>query len=188
MKIFVTAADHLPSRSRGSHTGHPVSAHWFHARHSGGHIRRWLSRRMCPGVTARRVVAGLPAAIGLFVGAWAAAAPRSFFTSFPLAGHPWIAPLPAYNEHLTRDVGDLYLALFAISLWAVLRPRPETFRLVGTAWLVFSVPHLVFHAAHLGLFSTPDAVGNVVTLGGAVVLAVLLMWPQPLRSGTSRRG
>jgi zinc-binding alcohol dehydrogenase family protein len=57
----------------------------------------------------------------------------------------------------------LYLALFAISLWAVLRPRPETFRLVGKAWLVFSIPHLMFHAAHLGLFPAPDAASNVVT-------------------------
>jgi hypothetical protein len=129
----------------------------------------------------------LLAAIALFVGAWAAFAPRSFFTSFPLPGHHWIAPLPAYNEHLTRDVGDLYLGLFAISLWAVCRPRQETFRLVGTAWLVFSVPHLAFHAAHLDLFSTPDAVGNAVTLGAAIVLAALLVWPQPRRS-KSRRG
>lgn len=149
---------------------------------------RWpQSRRSHVSITGRRGAAGLLAAIGLFVGPWAALAPRSFITSFPLPGHHWIAPLAAYNEHLTRDVGDLYLGLFAISLWAVCRPRQETFRLVGTAWLVFSVPHLAFHAAHLDLFSTPDAVGNAVTLGGAIVLAVRLVWPQPHRSN-QRRG
>jgi hypothetical protein len=129
-------------------------------------------------VVGKRVVAGLLGLIAVVVGAWAAFFPRSFFTAFPLPGHHWVAPLPAYNEHLTRDVGDLYLALFAASLWAVLRPREETFRLVGTCWLVFSVPHLVFHVAHLGVFTGTDAAGNVVALGGAVVLALLLVWPQ----------
>jgi hypothetical protein len=63
------------------------------------------------------------------------------------------------------------------SLWTVLRPRVESFRLVGASWLGFSVPDLAFHATHLDVFSNEDAVGNVVTLGAAVVLAALLLWP-----------
>lgn len=134
----------------------------------------------------KRVVAGLLGVTAVVVGTWAAAGPRSFFTSFPLPGHHWVAALPAFNEHLTRDVGDLYLALFTASLWAVIRPREETFRLVGACWLVFSVPHLAFHAAHLGVFTAADAVDNVVALGGTVVLAVLLLWPARRRGELGR--
>jgi hypothetical protein len=149
------------------------------------HIPRGLSRQIGMNVITRRVLAGMLAGVGIFVGGWAATAPRSFFTSFPFPGHPWIASLPAYDEHLVRDVGDLYLGLAAISVWAVCRPRQETFRLVGTAWIVFSVPHLVFHATHLAPFETVDAAGNVITLAAAVTLALLLLWPQPPSNQTS---
>lgn len=60
-------------------------------------------------------MAGVLGLSAVVVGAWAAAAPRSFFSSFPLPGHHWVAPLGPYNEHLTRDVGGLYLALFVVS-------------------------------------------------------------------------
>jgi len=63
----------------------------------------------------KQVVAGVLGLSAVVVGAWAAAAPRSFFSSFPLPGHHWVAPLGPYNEHLTRDVGGLYLALFVVS-------------------------------------------------------------------------
>jgi hypothetical protein len=128
-------------------------------------------------ITTKRAAAGILGLTAIFVGAWAAAAPHSFFTSFPLTSHHWVAPFPPYNEHLTRDVGGLYLSLFVVSSWAVFRPRHETFVMVGVAWLVFSIPHLIFHLMHLDMFSTADAAGNVVTLGGTVVLATLLLVP-----------
>lgn len=129
------------------------------------------------GLDGKRVVAGVLGLTAVIVGGWALFAPHSFYTSFPLPGHHWVSALPAYNEHLTTDVGAFYLALFAISLWAVRRPNEETFRLVGTAWLVFSVPHVIFHSAHLSALSAVDAVGNVVSLGATVVLAALLLVP-----------
>jgi hypothetical protein len=113
----------------------------------------------------------------LVVGGWAAVAPYSFFTSFPFPGHSWVSALPAYNEHLTRDVGDLYLGLFTASVWCAIRPRQESFRLLGVSWLVFSVPHLAFHSEHLDVFSHVDAVGNIISLASAVALAGLLLWP-----------
>jgi Domain of unknown function (DUF4345) len=128
-------------------------------------------------VRTKRILAVILAATALSVGAWAALAPHSFFTSFPLPGHHWVAPLQPYNEHLTRDVGDLYLALFAITTWAAVRPRPETFRLTGTAWLVFGIPHLAFHAAHLDLFSTTDAAANTIALTATLLLAAPLLLP-----------
>ena len=52
-------------------------------------------------------------ALGAFVGAWALAAPRSFYDGFPMPGllGAWVASDGPYNEHLVRDVGSLYLAL-----------------------------------------------------------------------------
>ena len=111
------------------------------------------------------------------VGLWASIAPRSFFRSFPGGGHHWVSVVGPYDEHLVRDVGGLYLSLLAVSVWAVARPRPEITRLAGVAWLVFSLPHLAFHAAHLGQFGLADRVGNMVALGGAVVLAIVLLLP-----------
>lgn len=112
-----------------------------------------------------------------YVGGWALVAPHSFFTAFPLPGRHWISSLPSYNEHLTRDVGGLYLALFAASTWCVLRPRAESFRLAGVSWVTFSAPHLAFHAAHLDVFSPGDAAGNVLALAAALFLGLKLLWP-----------
>ncbi|MBB6377147.1 hypothetical protein BKA01_004405 [Pseudonocardia eucalypti] len=124
------------------------------------------------GQRAVTAVLGLSAA---FVGLWAQFAPMSFYESFPLPGRHWVSGIGAYNEHLIRDVGGLYLALLTISAWAVLRPRRETFRLAGAAWFVFSLPHLVFHLFHLQGLPAIDQVGNVVALGGTLVLAFLLL-------------
>jgi hypothetical protein len=133
-------------------------------------------------IRTKRMAAAALALTAALAGGWAAVAPRSFFTSFPLPGRRWISALPAYNEHLIRDVGWLYLALFAISAWVVLRPRAESFRIVGAGWVVFGVPHLVFHAEHLDVFSDTDAAGNLLTLGLAVLLGAVLLWPD--RSST----
>ena len=46
-----------------------------------------------------------------------------------------------------------------------------------SAAVVFSLPHLAFHAAHLGSFGLADQVGNMVALGGALVLALVLLLP-----------
>lgn len=130
------------------------------------------------------MVAAVLGASAATVGGWAQFAPRSWYDSFPLPGRHWVSLLGPFNEHLARDVGGLYLALLTISFWAVLRPRPETLRLTGAAWLVFSVPHLVFHLLHLEMFPPPDRIANVVALGGTVLLAGVLLLP----SARSRRG
>ena len=126
---------------------------------------------------SKQLMTGVLALSAALVGLWATFAPHSFYDSFPLPGHHWVSPVGPYNEHLTRDVGGLYLALLVISVWAVRRPATESFRIVGLAWAVFSVPHLVFHLGHLGMYETIDKIGNVVSLGGTLILAVLLLLP-----------
>lgn len=128
-------------------------------------------------IRTKRAISGVLALSALYVGAWAELAPDSFYRSFPGAGHHWVSMLGPYNEHLIRDVGGLYLVLAAITLWAAVRPRPESLALVATGWLVFSVPHFVFHIVHLDPMSAADQAGNIVALGGTIVLAALLFIP-----------
>lgn len=42
-------------------------------------------------------------------------------------------------------------ALFVISVWAMVRPRTETFALGGAGLLAAAVPHLVFHFSQLDI-------------------------------------
>jgi hypothetical protein len=126
---------------------------------------------------SKRGIAAVLAVSAADVGLWAEFAPRSFYDLFPLAGHPWVSALGPYNEHMTRDVGGLYLGLLVISAWVVLRPRTESFAMAGAGWLAFSVPHFIYHMVHLGVFGTADSIGNIVTLGGTVILAALLLLP-----------
>jgi hypothetical protein len=135
----------------------------------------------------KQAAAALLALTAALVGGWAEFAPLSFYRSFPLAGHHWISSLGPYNEHLIRDVGGLYLALLAVTVWAVIRPHLATLRLAGAAWLAFSLPHLVFHLLHLDELGTADKIGNVVSLAVNVALALLLIAPARAAAGRQER-
>ena len=101
---------------------------------------------------------------------------------FPGLGHAWAATDGPYNEHLTRDVGDLNLALAVLSGCAVVwLTRPLTIA-TASAWLVYSVPHFAYHALNLQAVSPDDRVAELVSLAipilvAAVVLAVV--WADP---------
>jgi hypothetical protein len=110
-------------------------------------------------------------------GVWALVAPRSFYDDFPLPGRDWVSLAGPYDEHLVRDVGGLYLALGVLTLWATLRPRTDLLAVVGIAWEVFSVPHLLFHAGHLDGLASSDKVAETTSLGATVLLAALLLVP-----------
>src|SRR5215217_4607318 len=103
-------------------------------------------------IAARRTILVITAFVGGFVGVWAAVFPQSFYDSFPGLGRVWISVDGPYNEHLVRDVGSLYLALAAASLVAARSASTSAARAVGAAWIVFSVPHLVYHLRHLDNF------------------------------------
>jgi hypothetical protein len=74
---------------------------------------------------------------------------------------------------LVRDVGALYLALLVVTALALLRPASVRPWVAGLAWLVFGVPHLVFHAAHAG----PGDAGEVAALALNVLLAGIACLP-----------
>jgi hypothetical protein len=111
----------------------------------------------------------------LTVGLWALLVPRSFYDDFPLPGRDWVSTLGPYNEHLVRDVGALNLALgVLLVVAAVLLER----RLVQTslvAYLAYAVPHFIFHVSTGHAFPLGDNIANLITLGLAVVLPLVLL-------------
>jgi hypothetical protein len=117
---------------------------------------------------------GLIAVMMLPVALQATFAPQSFFDDFPL-GRGWISHGgEAYNEHLVRDVGALFLAMVIVTAWTAWRRGPS--RPIAVAWLVQGGLHLVYHLGHLDGFDTADQAGLVVSLVVVPVLAVVVLW------------
>ncbi|MEV4630011.1 hypothetical protein AB0J90_27475 [Micromonospora sp. NPDC049523] len=109
------------------------------------------------------------------VGAAQLLLPRAFYDDFPWPGHPWVSLLPPYNEHLMRDVGAGTLSyVFLLGVAAATMERRLVRAALG-ANLVFSVPHLIFHANHLAHFPPVDAVTQTVALAAAVAIPIALL-------------
>ena len=108
------------------------------------------------------------------VGGWASVAPHSFYVAFPWPGRHWVSDAGAYDEHLVRDVGGLYLALLVVTVWAIVRASDELLRMTGTAWTVFNAVHFAFHADHLDGLTTFDKVSQTASLGVLLVLAIVI--------------
>ena len=123
-----------------------------------------------------RVVLVVWVAVSVQLGIWATFAPRSFFDDFPGFGRHWVRVYSPYNEHLVRDFGALNLALAVVTIAALVTLSRPMVIAVAVAWLVWSVPHLVYHLRHLDVFSsTGDKVTNVFLLGSLPVLAVVVL-------------
>ena len=56
---------------------------------------------------------------------------------------------------------------------------PDAGRVIGVAWVVFGLPHLIYHASQFGQMSLVDAIGNAITLGGSLILGIVLLLPGP---------
>jgi alkylhydroperoxidase family enzyme len=115
---------------------------------------------------------GAPQAL---IGAWALFAPHSFYTGFPAGTDGWVKVLGPYDEHLVTDVGALFIALGVAMAVAAFTLRRSAVLAATAAWLVFSVPHLLWHVFNLGPYKTADAVANTVSLAWTVVGGVLIL-------------
>jgi hypothetical protein len=124
-----------------------------------------------------RVVLVVLALMAAYVGLWALFGPGSFYANFPGGSRHWVAVDRPFNEHLVRDVGALYCGLCVLTVAAVVGFERAAVRTAGLVWLVFGVPHLAYHLAHLGVYGGLDRVLNVVALGGTLLLAALLVLP-----------
>ena len=112
------------------------------------------------------IVAVNPLAGGL----WALLFPRAFYDDFPLPGSGWVSTLGPYNEHLVRDYGALNMAMAVLLLATVIFLERRLVQLALISWLVFEVPHFVFHVGQTHHFS---AGSNLAQLGGLALLIVL---------------
>jgi hypothetical protein len=107
-------------------------------------------------------------------GLQAAFAPRTFFDDFPL-GRGWISVGDAaYDEHLVRDVGGLFIALIIVTLWAAW--KQQAMLAVAIAWLVQGVLHFAYHIGHLDDLDRADQVGLAVSLAAVPLLALVALW------------
>jgi hypothetical protein len=126
--------------------------------------RRWLRGGMA-------AMAVTPALVGI----WATVSPRGFYDDFPGAGHHWVSAVGAYDEHLVRDVGALYLGALVLLVlaWVWLDRRLVQATLISYA--VAALPHLIYHLTALDGFSTGDAVAEIGGLAVNVVLPLCLL-------------
>lgn len=123
---------------------------------------------------ALRLLLAFVAITAAVPGLWATLAPASFYTSFPLGGGGWVAPLGPDSPHFIADVGGFYLAFTLLFAWAAWRPDRALVVPLTVAWTLFSVLHLVWHARHLGPLSTADAVAQTVTLALVLLLPLVV--------------
>jgi len=138
-------------------------------------------------LVARTLLAALTV-MGVVVGGWAEAAPAAFYRSFPGFGRHWLPPLGPFNEHLVRDFGALNLGLAAAALVAAIALTRSATAAAAGAWLVYSVPHLAFHAAHGAPFDAGDNVATLAALGAGAAAAAVALWlvvttPHPADAG-----
>lgn len=111
----------------------------------------------------------------LIVGGWALFAPHNWYDEFPVGSGRWISSLGAYDEHLARDFGSLYLALGLLLTFAGLALDRLLVQAVLWASLVFQVPHFIFHASNTEPLSTGGNVANLGLLAAGLVLTGLLL-------------
>jgi lysylphosphatidylglycerol synthetase-like protein (DUF2156 family) len=74
-----------------------------------------------------------------------------------------------------RDVGELNLAIVVITVIALVTLVPMLVRAVLVGWLVYSVPHLVYHLRNTEPFSTDDEVSIAASLALVPILAAVLL-------------
>jgi len=137
-----------------------------------------------PRVRLARIALLLLAAAGLYQGLWAQLAPQSFFNDFP-AGTSWVAPGGPYDEHLVRDIGGLVNGLSVVAVVAAWRPVSPLLLAAGLGWLVYTVPHFVFHVSHPLEGSAMQAT-NIVVLLTEMALPLVAVIGATAREGSLR--
>ena len=131
---------------------------------------------------------GVAVAMGgpqLLIGLWAVLAPKSWFDSFPGFDPRLVAAEPPYNEHLAGDAGAGFLATAVILIVAAVWANRAAIQLALLGFVVFTVPHVVYHATNPAdaLTSVEDAV-NALSLASGLLLAGVFAWG--LRSAPDR--
>jgi alkylhydroperoxidase family enzyme len=122
------------------------------------------------GVRAGLVVLALPQ---LAIGVWALVSPRGWYEGFPGSGRHWL-PLydGSFDQHLAIDVGSSFLAIGVVLLAAAIWMQRRLVIVAAVAYLVYQVPHAVFHFGADDALSSGDQVANGIGLALALLLAL----------------
>ncbi|MBV9413201.1 MAG: NAD(P)-dependent oxidoreductase [Acidimicrobiia bacterium] len=123
-----------------------------------------------------RILLLLLAIPALQIGIWATLAPQSFFNSFPGGGRHWVAVDGPFNEHLVRDFGAMNLALVLVLIVAVVLGSRLLVATAAGAYLLFAVPHSLYHFFNLQVLEPGDQIANVVTLSLSVLAPIAVLW------------
>lgn len=114
--------------------------------------------------------------VEVVVGIVATLFPRAFYDYVP-----WVDLMPPYSEHLMRDYGAMNLGLALVLVVAAATMDRRMVRVALGAYLLFAIPHWLFHVTHLENFTTAAAVEQTITLTLALLPVALLIL-------TGRRG
>jgi hypothetical protein len=104
------------------------------------------------------------------VGGVATLTPRVFYDDFP-----WVSLAPPFSEHLMRNFGAMNLALGVVSLVAAITMEQLMVRVALVAYLVFAIPHLLFHVTHHRHYPATAAISETTVLVVAALLPLALL-------------
>jgi len=125
----------------------------------------------------------------LAIGAWALVSPRRWFDNFPGAGNHWLPLYGAFDEHLVIDVGSAFLALGVLLVAAAIWFDRRLVIAAAAAYLVYQLPHAIYHFGADEVLSSGDQVANTIGLGLALFLAlgILVAELRPVERGGAGR-
>jgi hypothetical protein len=108
-------------------------------------------------------------------GIWALVAPSSFYDDFPAGRGGWVSALGPYNEHMTIDYGSMSLAMIGLLVAAAVFLERRLVMVAAGVYLLWAIPHFIYHLATLGEHETGDAIGNAVGLAITVGLPLAIL-------------
>ena len=117
------------------------------------------------------------------IGIWALVDPAGWFSAFPGFGREWLPGYGPFDEHLTRDVGSAFLGIGVLLALAAAWLDRRVVLAAGVVYLVYQVPHFVFHLIDDGGLSTGDYIVNGILLGlGVFTGFAIFELNRPVRS------
>lgn len=145
-----------------------------------GYRKTVRALRLEPALPGRsRLMLWVLAVTAFALGVQAEFTPRAFYSDFPF-GRGWVAMDGRYNEHLIRDFGALNLAMFVLTAGAIFVGSRALSRVAAVSWIVYSVPHLVYHLRHLTMaMPGVDKVGTVASLSVPILAAIIVLFDRP---------
>ena len=172
-KPAVVEGDASRGLRRGARAARP-----FRSARAGEEAQAQAPRVSTPIVRHRLAIRGSLGALGAIqasIGLYALLAPRSFYEDFPV-GRGWVEALPAYNEHLLRDVGALFCAIGLLAIAAAWIMDRTLVAAAAATYLVFAIPHTIYHYLNLEPYGAGDAIANAITLAATVLVPAWILF------------